>query len=166
MDNIYLNLEEEFQKQKTKISELIIDNQILIYKIKNIEENVFLYIKEEMGNIKNENEILKNQVKELKENVKEYKFKYNGTRSEEIINFFNNISLSIYETSYKYEMTIEETMEFIKEHVGLYGSEGLYSAIDYHKCYCELYGKYDENWEDPYSDSDSDSVIIDINDLD
>ena len=172
MDNIYLNLEEEFQKQKTKISELIIDNQILIYKIKNIEENVFLYIKEEMDNIKNENEILKNQIKELKENVKEYKFKYNDTRMEEIINFFNNISLSICETSYKYEMTIEETMEFIKEHVGLYGSEGLYSAIDYHKCYCELHGKYDENWEDPYSDSDtnngsdSDSVIIDINDLD
>jgi len=164
MDNIYLNLEEEFQKQKTKISELIIDNQILIYKIKNIEENVFLYIKEEINNIKNENEILKNQVKELKENVKEYKFKYNDTRFEEIINFFNNISLSIYETAYKYEMTTEETMEFIKEYVGLYGSKGLYSAIDYHKCYYELYGKCDENWEDP--DSDSDSVIVDINDLD
>jgi hypothetical protein len=168
MDDIYLNLEEEFQKQKIKISELIIDNQILMYKIKNIEENVFLYIKEEIDNFKKENENLKNQVKELKENVKEYKFKYNDSRCEEIINFFNNISLSIYETSYKYEMTIEETMEFIKEHVGLYGSEGLYSAIDYHKCYFEIHGIYDENWEEPYSDSDSDSdsVIVDINDLD
>jgi hypothetical protein len=126
-----------------------------------------LYIKEEIDNFKKENENLKNHIKELKENVKEYKFKYNDMRCEEIIDFFNNISLSIYETSYKYEMNLEETMEFIKKNLGLYGSEGLYSALDYHKCYFELYGTYDKNWEDPYSDSESDSeLVIDINDLD
>ena len=90
--------------------------------------------------------------------IKKYKFMYNDTRHEEIINFFNNISLSITYTSDKYDMTIEETMEFIKEHAGLYGNTGLYSAIDYQKCYFNIHGILDSNYESPYnSDSDCDS---------
>ena len=145
------NLEEELQKQKNKILELNYENHNLILKIKKLEEKVYIFLEEELNKIKNEND-------KLKSNLREYKFMYNDTRHEEIINFFNNISLSITYTSDKYDMTIEETMEFIKEYSGLHGNTGLYSAIDYQKCYFNIHGILDSNYESPYnSDSDCDS---------
>jgi hypothetical protein len=117
-----------------------------------IEENTNEYYKK----IELENNILRMENQQLKEKLK----KLNKIRDKmidnfayEILEYFNSCK-NIQQTSQKYDMDIDELMDYIIEWDGC--SDNLHSAEDYEKCKIDINGRkwLDEKYIDDMSDDE------------